>query len=421
MKILFALLSFLMLPWVGFVNTQAAESEGVDTLGMRRYAPNLYIQNEAWIDISYVKSEIRFVNYVRERTEADIHLIITFYPTASGGQEYTLAFYGQKEFKDLSYELKYISSMGTSDDEIREGIVKVLKNGLMPYVSRTPFLNFIDILYHEETKQEEVKDRWNHWVFEIGIRGNANGEKSYSYLWYSTDFEVRRITKKQKFSIDGDMNITKNRYLVDDGEDIIAITKSYDGSIFYAYSVGEHVSLGGWMSYWRGAYYNYEHMVSFSPAIEFNIFPYSDYAKHEITIQYRISGRYHDYYEETVYGKLEEICTRQALEVGISATKKWGTIGFYATGMNYMHDFSKNRLSMTGDMSLNLFAGFSFSMHGGYSIIRDQIYLEKGDASQEEIYLRLRAMETNYQYWTSLGITYTFGSIYSNIVNPRFD
>lgn len=421
MKIPIMLALFFVFSPIGCLHSQDADSESVVQNGMRKHAPNLFIQDEAWIDISYVKSQITFVNYVRERADADIHLIITAHSTASGGQEYTLSFNGQKGFEDLSYELKYVSSMNTSDDEIRGGIIKVLKKGLMPYVSRTPLIDYIDILYHEETTEEEVTDWWNHWVFEIALYGYANGEKSYSHIWHNTEIEVRRITEKHRFSIGGDMDITQDHYEIDEGEDITAISKSYDGTIFYAYSVGEHMSLGGWISYWRGPYYNYEHMVSFSPAVEFNIFPYSEYAKNEFTIQYYISGRYHDYFEETVYGKLEEPCVRQALEIGISATKKWGTVGFYATGMNYMHDFSKKRFSMVGDMSLHLVAGLSVSIGGGYSAIRDQLYLEKGDASQEEIYLRLRALETNYQYWISLGLTYTFGSIYSNIVNPCFD
>jgi hypothetical protein len=421
MRIFTALLVFFIISIVGYCYCQDTENANVDSAGIRKHAPNLYIQDETWVDISYIKSKVTFVNFVRERTESDIHLIITSHSTASGGWEYTLSFHGQKKFEDLSYVLTYTSSLNTSDDDIREGILKVLKKGLMPYVSRTPLIDYIDILFQEETTHEEVKDRWNQWVFELGIQGYVNGEKSYSHIWYCTEFSVKRITEKHKFTAYGDMDITRDHYEIEDGDDITAISKCYDGSMFYSYSVAEHMSLGGWISYLRDPYYNYEHMVALSPAVEFNIFPYSDYTKQKATFLYFISGRYHDYFEETVYGKMEELCARQTLTVGISATKKWGTIGFYASSLNYLHDFSKNRLSLDGNISLNIIAGLSVSIQGGYSYLRDQLYLEKGDASDEEIYLRLRALETNYQYWISLGVTYTFGSIYSNIVNPRFN
>jgi hypothetical protein len=34
--------------------------------------------------------------------------------------------------------------------------------------------------------------------------------------------------------------------------------------------------------------------------------------------------------------------------------------------------------------------------------------------------LRLRRLESGYEYSLSFNLTYTFGSIFSSIVNPRF-
>jgi hypothetical protein len=46
--------------------------------------------------------------------------------------------------------------------------------------------------------------------------------------------------------------------------------------------------------------------------------------------------------------------------------------------------------------------------------------LPKQGATTEEILLRLRQLETNYSYSVSMGLTYSFGSIYTSILNPRF-
>jgi len=43
-----------------------------------------------------------------------------------------------------------------------------------------------------------------------------------------------------------------------------------------------------------------------------------------------------------------------------------------------------------------------------------------GSATEEEILLEQRQLATQYDYFLSLGLRYTFGSIYSNVVNPRF-
>jgi len=34
--------------------------------------------------------------------------------------------------------------------------------------------------------------------------------------------------------------------------------------------------------------------------------------------------------------------------------------------------------------------------------------------------VRQRQLRTSYRYYLAVGISYTFGSIYNNVVNPRF-
>ena len=59
-------------------------------------------------------------------------------------------------------------------------------------------------------------------------------------------------------------------------------------------------------------------------------------------------------------------------------------------------------------------------MSGNYGWIRDQLYLPIADYSEAEILLRQRALATNFNYFTSFGVSYRFGSIFNNVVNPRF-
>ena len=57
---------------------------------------------------------------------------------------------------------------------------------------------------------------------------------------------------------------------------------------------------------------------------------------------------------------------------------------------------------------------------GRYSAIHDQLNLNKSGASDEDILLQRRALESQYSYSMSVGLSYSFGSIYNNVVNPRF-
>jgi hypothetical protein len=417
-KIIAVITLFLVITQVT-VHAETAEDSQPESSSVRDLAPRLFLQFETWCDREYIKSEIVFVNYVRERNEADIHLIVTAQTTASGGDEFTLSFTGQHEYSDLNYNLKYTASVNATDDEIREGIAKTIKQGLVPFISRSPLAEYIDIQFQEAVEIGEVTDRWKNWVFKLGINGYADGEKSLSSLWYSAFGEANRITERQKFEIESSIDINLNKYTIGDS-DVETSSRSYYSEGFFAQSLNEHFSLGGWLNYKKSEYSNIELHISFAPAIECNIFPYSEYAEHEFSVTYLVSGTYRDYFEETIYGKRNEKLYRETLQIEFSSTEQWGTISFIAVGQHYLHDFSKNNVRFDARISLRLFAGFSLLLNGGYAVIHAQLSLRKGDASEEEIYLRLRELETDYSYWVSFGVNYTFGSIYSNIVNPIF-
>jgi hypothetical protein len=59
-------------------------------------------------------------------------------------------------------------------------------------------------------------------------------------------------------------------------------------------------------------------------------------------------------------------------------------------------------------------------MFAYYSKIRDQISLPRQGATPEEILLQLRQLQTNYSYSVGMGFSYSFGSVFTSIVNPRF-
>ncbi len=90
------------------------------------------------------------------------------------------------------------------------------------------------------------------------------------------------------------------------------------------------------------------------------------------------------------------------------------------TGSNYFHDFSKNRIELISSINLRIFKGLSLQINGGIAHINDQLNLKKGDISEAERLLQLRELATKYRIEGGIEITYTFGSIYNNIVNPRF-
>ena len=101
--------------------------------------------------------------------------------------------------------------------------------------------------------------------------------------------------------------------------------------------------------------------------------------------------------------------------------EKWGTVTSAFEAFHYFGDLQKNHLEVYTELSLRLFKGLSLSIYGDFTRIRDQLSLPKGEASIEEVLLRRTQLATGYNYYASIGFSYTFGSIFSNVVNPRFN
>ena len=104
------------------------QEEETDIEELKKMAPKVYIDC-GMCDIDYIRTEITFVNYVRDRKEADIHVLVTSLRTGAGGREYTIAYIGQNKFEGVNGTQKYFSEQTDTQDEIREGMVKSMRWG----------------------------------------------------------------------------------------------------------------------------------------------------------------------------------------------------------------------------------------------------------------------------------------------------
>ena len=157
-----------------------------------------------------------------------------------------------------------------------------------------------------------------------------------------------------------------------------------------------------------------------APALEYNLFPYSESTRKQLRFLYKVGYTYSYYNDTTIFNKTEEGLFHENLGVSFEIKEKWGSINTSLQGFHYFHDFSKNRLWLWSELSLRLFKGFSLQISGSYSLIHDQLSLRKAGVTEEELLTRQKELATQFQYWGGVGIKYTFGSIYNNVVNPRF-
>jgi len=156
------------------------------------------------------------------------------------------------------------------------------------------------------------------------------------------------------------------------------------------------------------------------PSIEYNIFPYSQSTRRQLRLLYGIGYIYNKYNDTTIYNKIEENLFGQKLEIAYQVQEKWGSVNVSLEGSNYFYDFSKNKIALEGFVNIRITKGLSLSVFGSVGRIHDQLSLIKGEVSEADILLQLRELASEYSIDGGIGLTYTFGSIYSNIVNPRF-
>jgi hypothetical protein len=381
---------------------------------------NIFIDCPRWrCDMDYIRTHLTVVNYVYEPTDADVYILVTSQGTGSGGREYTFCFYGQHNFINLNDTLIYVSHQDATDDDIRKGILRILKLGLIRYFARTPQADQIRITFKDVDEPIPIVDYWDSWVFRARLNGRISGEqRRNSYSIYGR-ISANRITDDWKIRLSISSNYNEDNFDTEEGV-INSYARSKNLWGLFVKSMSEHWSIGGYTGAYSSTYSNIRGSGYASPAIEYNYFPYSESTRRELRFLYRFGYEYRAYYQETIYSKFEEGLLKQILSFEYEVKQPWGSIDTEVTASNYLHDFSKSRVQLTAAFELRLFKGLSLDIWSGFSMIHDQLSLAKEDITTEEILLQRKQLETQYQYWGSIGFSYTFGSIYNNIVNPRF-
>ncbi len=243
--------------------------------------------------------------------------------------------------------------------------------------------------------------------------------QSINYVSISSSISANRITDDWKIRSWTNVRYSKQTFAIND-EKISSIDRNYYFSSTIVKSLTNHWSAGFSGTASSSTFSNTGLEVVVAPAFEYNLFPYSESTRRELRFLYRINYNAFRYVEETIFQKRSEKLFSEELSVTLKTTQLWGSATFNLKGSHFLHDFRKNRLVLFGGLQFRMFKGFSLNLYGNISRIRDQLSLRKGEASAEEVLLRRRELATSYSYYTSIGLRYTFGSIYRNIVNPRF-
>jgi hypothetical protein len=138
-------------------------------------------------------------------------------------------------------------------------------------------------------------------------------------------------------------------------------------------------------------------------------------------LRYGAFGSQNDYYDTTIFNLIKQSYLGHRFSGAITLNKKWGTFYgglFYA---NYLYNWALYTTGLNANTDVRIGSGLSFFVNLNASIVRNQVNLVKGNITEQELLTRQRQLGSTFNYNTSFGLAYRFGSILNNFVNPRFE
>jgi hypothetical protein len=298
-------------------------------------------------------------------------------------------------------------------------------------VARSPLASRMNLAYtsplgrQQQAGAANLKDKWNLWTFSTNFNGDVRAEERQRSSSTSLSLSANRSTAdwKLNFSVSGNRN--EQRFNIPATANREAFTvrneqRTYNLNSLIVKSLTDHWSAGVKLGAGYSDFLNQDLALRAQPAVEYNLFPWTEQTQRQLTFLYNLGPNHYDYQRTTVFDQDEETRVSQQLTVSYVARQAWGTSNISLDWLNYLHDFDRNHLTLSGNADLRIGRGLSLTLRGSASRVNDQIYLPAAGNTEEEILLQRQALETGFRLSANVGVRYTFGSIYNTIVNQRF-
>jgi hypothetical protein len=373
-------------------------------------------------DFDYLRTEVAYVDYVRDRKQAEVHVLVTTQATGSGGTEWTVRFIGLERFGGVDQTLTFTTAQTATEDDERRAFARTFGLGLVRYVAETPLAGRIRIGFDPPDARQPVvpeRDPWNFWFFRTELGVMLESEEAEEQKEFAGTFTASRTTEAWRINIMVDGEYEDELFTFSDGEQFRNASRDVGASALVVKSLSPRWSAGLRGNVAADTFLNLDLGARIGPAVEVDVFPYDEWTRRRWTFHYTLGLNRFRYDQVTIFDKLEETLVDHALIISAGARQPWGSLDGAAVVSQYLDEPDKYRVSLNVTTNVRLFKGFEFFVTGNYDRIRDQVYLPKGEASDEEVLVQRRQLATNYQYFVEFGVSYSFGSIFNNIVNPR--
>ncbi len=374
-------------------------------------------------DMDYYKNEIAHLVFVRDQRMADFTVLFRMINTGSGGNEYTLEFNGNNSYEGITVREKFNSTPNMSQNIIREGLLASLNRGSLHYLIHSPLAPNIEYEVkglNSGQPADSIRDKWNLWIFNVNTSLFGSGQEYTNNLNLGASFSANRTSEKNLFETGFWYNKNSSVFKIDGQDPIRYNILEYGVYSQDAVSLGKHWAVGYNSGIYAATVSNLRSNLIIAPTVEYNVFPYSEATKKQFRFNYQLGFRQSSYVEPSYRNHTSDLFLSQFFNVRYRLVKNWGNIGM-GVGMLHLYDTEHfYNLNFSPSISWNIFKGLNFNVQGSYSIVRDQYFLKLDDATSTEIITGQTQLKSAYNFYVSMGINYSFGSIYNNVVNVRF-
>ena len=368
-------------------------------------------------DENYLKQETSFLEYVRDQDLADIEIFVRDERNPTGSRSFEIKIDGNNDYEGISSSTVAVGYANDTSSTLRDKLLNKLKLALVPFLDKSNYNLKVDI----DSNFDDLTindDKWKNWVFELSGSYNNDKEESRQTNRYEIEFEIDKLTEDWRIGMELRRNESNRKFFSDDDVYISnRKTTSFNGRAVR--SISDHFSAGAFFGLYQNTYENVDLNRYIAPAIEYSFYPYEDVLSKEITLAYRIGVGKRDYIEKTIYGYEKQKLSSQTLSLNIRFRQKWGNISSYLNATQFLNDGSKKRFSLRSDLDIRVYEGLAVRLSGNINLIREQYNLAAGSTSIEDLLLQQRQIATDYRTNFSVGLSYTFGSIYNSIINTR--
>ena len=375
-------------------------------------------------DQEFFRRELAWVDHMRDQKDADVHILVTSRGTGGGGTEYAFRFIGHGPWEGQEDSQLRTVEAGETNDGRRRVITQVFGLGLVRFAAATPIGSQLTITAPagaaSPAQTGAAGDAWNYWVFRTNLNLNVDGESSSKSANVNLNESVSRTTEAWKVNLNAGFNFNESEYDLSEGERFVSTRRGWNVNGIIVKSLTERWSAAAKAGVSRSTFNNMKRAARVGGGVEYNVFPYDQSTERSLVVQWTAGVTSFRYDEVTIYDKLGDSKWHQALIASLDLRQAFGSTGLTAEFGHYLDDIKANRFVINADADVRLTRGFSFRIDANYQLIHDQLYLSRGEATNEEIIARQQQLQTSYRYFAFVGLTYRFGSINNNVVNPRF-